>query len=475
MGTVRTVGTDEARRGHAGTRFGWWPLVTVLLCLCAPVPLISQEANLTIYGDGRVVVRRALPIPLQRGANQIVADLGARELDPGTLAPLDEGVSLRGARIVEATGVEGSLRRSLGREVEFLVRDDTAGPRYLRGTLLSLEPVAVRVDGRVRYAFPGAPVFHDSLVQLAPRVELALEATRAHGATRLMYVVQGLTWSASYTVVAPRAGAGPGAAAGTATIRNPGGLSFRGASVQLLAGDVRRAAPPGQPMRMLAGRVAAAQVAEVAEPVEEGVGGTHVYTLPGTLDVVPGETRSVPLFAAATAQIEPGYVLRAQTYGPIREWPDAMRDLHPETRFRVRRAAGTPFGATPLPAGVVRVFQPDSAGRPQLVGEVQIAHTAPGTDLRLTTGTEFDLTATRTQITFERRGDRETISSYRVVLRNPKREGVTVSVQDQFPGSYEVLSSSVPPERLSATLVAFPVRVPAGGETALEYRVRARW
>ena len=91
------------------------------------------------------------------------------------------------------------------------------------------------------------------------------------------------------------------------------------------------------------------------------------------------------------------------------------------------------------------------------------------------TGTAFDLTAQRTQLTFEPRSQREAVSSYRVVIQNAKTVDVTVEVLEEFPGQWEVLSSSVPPERLSASSVRFPVPVPAGGEATLEYRVRVKW
>jgi hypothetical protein len=120
-------------------------------------------------------------------------------------------------------------------------------------------------------------------------------------------------------------------------------------------------------------------------------------------------------------------------------------------------------------------LSPDSAGRLQLLGEVAIPHTPATRELHLATGTAFDVTAERTQLTFEPRGRRESVSSYRVVIRNAKSEAITVQVLDVFPGEWEVLSSSVSPERLSASSVRFPVPVAAGSEATLEYRVRVKW
>jgi hypothetical protein len=200
-----------------------------------------------------------------------------------------------------------------------------------------------------------------------------------------------------------------------------------------------------------------------------------VYTLPGTVDFTPGESRTVALFPRAEVRVEPEYVLRHNLYVWQVRQGQPEQDLHPEIGYLARRPRGTAFGDAPLPAGTVRVLAPDSAGRLQLVGEVPIQHTPAGRELHLSTGTAFDVTAQRTQVTFEPHGSREAVSSYRVTIQNAKRDAVTVQVLDEFPGQNEVLSSSVPPERLSASSVRFPVAVAAGGEATLEYRVRVRW
>ena len=443
------------------------------LCVMAGA-LEAQQTSLTIYQDARVVVRRTVAVPVPRGVSTVPVDLGARSVDPGTLVALDDGVQVRGVETSAATGTEAALRRALGREIEFMLTSPDSGVRFVRGTLLSLDPPAVRVQGRVVYNLPGTPAFPESLVSLVPRVDLTVEAARALPALRLAYQATGLQWRASYALVLPRGSAGRGAMTGLATIENPGGLDFEGAEVQLLAGEVRRAAQA--PRGFAEGAVMMrAQAAPAPGPVEEAVGETHVYTLPGTVDLAPGETNTVALFPRAEAQVEPEYLLRHNWYAFQSRQPQPEQDIHAEVSYLVRRQARTPFGDTPLPAGTVRVLSPDSSGRPQLLGEVEIQHTPAGRELHLATGTAFDLTAERTQLTFEPRGNREAVSSYRVVIRNAKDGAVTVQVLDQFPGEWEVLSSSVAAERLSASSVRFPVPVPAGGEATLEYRVRVKW
>jgi hypothetical protein len=433
----------------------------------------AQGTSLTIYQDGRVVVRRAIAVAVPRGVSTLPVALGARNVDPATLVALDDGVEIRGATQSAATGLEASLRRAVGHDLEFMVPRGDSGPRFVRATLLALDPQTVRLGGRVLYTFPGTPAFPDSLVSLAPQVEVTVAAERAQRSLRIAYLANGLQWRASYALVLPRDRGGRGSVAGYATIEDPGGLTFQGAEVQLLAGEVRRASPSPRPYAEGMAVLRAAAVA--APPTEQAVGETHVYTLAGTVDLEPGVTRTVALFPRADVTVEPEYVLRHPSFVFQSRQDQPERDVHAEVSYLVRRPRATAFGDAPLPAGVVRVLAPDSAGRLQLVGEAQIEHTPAGRELHLVTGTAFDITAQRTQLTFEPGAKRSAVSSYRVTIQNAKSDSVTVQVLDEFPGRFDVLSSSVPAERLSASSVRFPVRVPAGGEATLEYRVRVRW
>ena len=460
------------RRTWSGARLA--AACAVPLCLCASVPRLSaQETSLTIYNDGRLLVRRTWPRPVAAGTSSVSIDLGVRDFEPSSIVALDDGLRVTGTWLSVGTGPEAALRRAVGRDLVFR-NQFGSGIHFQRGTVLSADPLAVRTDSGIVYTLPGTPVFPDSLVQLQPRVELAFEATRALPSLRLMYMSSGLSWNASYALLLPRGGTGQGLVSGTAQISNDGAVAIPSAEVQLLAGVVRQAGGGPRPMAMARSRDAVAGAAFV-EASQEAVGGTHVYTLPGTINFVPGETRTLPLFPSGTAEVAPEFRLSGQTYGPQAMWPDAMRDLHPDINYKVRRPAQTPFGSVPLPGGVVRVFDQDSAGRPQLVGEVAIDHTPAGRDLRLTTGTAFDITAQRTQTAYERRGDRESLSSYKVDLQNAMAIPAVVVVTDQCPLRCDIVTSSVPGEQPTANTMGFRVTVPAGGSASLTYQLRSRW
>ena len=68
-----------------------------------------------------------------------------------------------------------------------------------------------------------------------------------------------------------------------------------------------------------------------------------------------------------------------------------------EMTYILKRALKTPFGDKPLPGGTARIYNPDSDGRLQLVGEASFGHSAAGEDVSLYAGNSFDLTAKRVQ------------------------------------------------------------------------------
>jgi hypothetical protein len=153
-----------------------------------------------------------------------------------------------------------------------------------------------------------------------------------------------------------------------------------------------------------------------------------------------------------------------------------------EVFYTLKRPRKTEFGDRPLPGGTVRLFQADSAGRAQLVGEAGMDHTPAGEDVRLSAGTAFDLTARRVQTSYTTRRDSTragwrtlATADYRVTVRNATDSAVTVDVHEERGGEWSVLQSSVPAEKVSSTITRFRVKAAARGETVLTYRVRVVW
>jgi hypothetical protein len=100
--------------------------------------------------------------------------------------------------------------------------------------------------------------------------------------------------------------------------------------------------------------------------------------------------------------------------------------------------------------------------------------------VRLRLGEAFDVTADKKQTDFKRREPTNPASyvfesAYEVVVRNAKKEAVTVTVREPVPGDWTMLEESKPHARVAAGTAEWRVDVPAGGETTLRYRVSVRY
>ena len=454
--------------------------LVVLGALAAPLPRgpaapLSAQTSITIYNDGRVLVRREMSVAVPKGASNHKVALGS--LDPASLFPLDSGVAITRLTYDGATDEESALRRSVGRRVVFRLPEskDT-----LSALVLGVDPLRLQLpDGRVTFQPPGAALYPGDVVVADPTANLDLWSSRARERLRLGFFTGGATWQASYQMML---GGRTARVAGMAVVESQG-LRADNADIQLLAGSVGRAEKQPEPPRPLQ-RLEASMDRADAAAVEQRVGEFHLYSLPGKSTLRPGLTTSVALFEPVEVPYERNYVVR----GLVPYWgylPQQGEETEApvEVSYTLKRPHQSEFGDRPLPGGVARIYQPDSAGRAQLVGEAALDHTPAGRDLRLDAGIAFDLTARRIQTGYVTRRDStkahgvRTVATadYRVTVRNATDSVATVDVIEERAGEWAVLSSSVAAEKLSSTRTRFRVKVPARGEAAVTYRLRIVW
>jgi len=454
---------------------------TAFLSICPAVPL-SAQTSLTIYNDGRVLVRRTVPLAVSKGATVQRLTLGA--LDPATIFSLDSSVTVMGLSYDGAVDEASALRRSVGKRIVFRLAPGPSGSRdTISALVLGVDPLRLQLpDGRISFTPPGLALYPPDVVVAEPTAHLSVRSGQAIDKLRLGYFTGGASWQASYQVIL---GKGDARVTGMAVLSSES-LRAEDAEVQLLAGSVSRAqpkAPPPQPL-MREMRAAAADAATDQFAGEQRVGEFHLYTLAGRSTLLPGLTTSVALFQPAQVKYEKSYVV----HGDVPYWgflPQQGEETEPpvEVVYTLTRPRKSDFGDRPLPGGVARLYQPDSAGGLQLVGEAVINHTPAGNDLKLNAGTAFDITAKRVQTGYVTRRDStkargvHTVATadYRVTLKNATDSVVTVLVQEERAGEWSVVSSSLPAEKVSSTIARFRVRVPATGEAVLTYRIRVIW
>jgi hypothetical protein len=454
--------------------------VTVLAMVSATPGVLRGQTSLSIYSDGRVVVRRTLPQELKKGRNAVTVQFDG--LDPATLFSPDTAVTVAGATVRYPSSANDALGRAIGQTISF-VSEGVGRRDTVKATVIRVDPPQYRLaDGRLLLAPPGQPLFPSELVRTTPEATLALDATRNRTNTQLAYVAQGVTWEATYQAII---GGGQASIGGAATVTSQS-LRSDSADIQLVAGTINRTREvPAAQQEALGGVMAMrAQAAKESAPSEQAVGETHVYSLPSRLALEPGVPVTTALFPRTSTAVTQEFVVPGVL--PWRGWFGQQQgDQNPvpvQVWYTFKRAKGSPFGDRPLPGGTMQLYQADSSARLQLIGEATIGHTPAAKDVRVQSGDAFDVTAERVQTDYNqeslaplRRGlpPRQRITaSYRVTVTSAKTDTVTVDVRESHFGSWTVTESSVPAEKLSSTETRFRMRVPAGGQAVLTYTLQ---
>jgi hypothetical protein len=455
--------------------------VVMAFALLTPHSSLVAQAptSLTLYNDGRVLVRRTLPIDLPKGDSEQRLTLGV--LDPASVFPLDDGVNFVNTGYDAAVDEASVLRRAIGRRIKY--RTGVGGNDTSSAELAGVDPERWRLkDGSIQFYRPGALMYPADLVALEPTLRASVSAASARRGLKVGYFTQGGGWSASYEVVL--AGRDPARITGRAVV-NGGPLSIEDAELQLLAGEVSAAAPqPYAGPRAQAMKVSANAMEERAV-AEQKVGEFHLYSIPGRASLAPGRTETIGLFEPTSAKVTRSFQVTGQIpyWGGLPQFGDE-EEVPVTVTYTVLRPRKTDLGDRPLPGGVVRLYEPDSAGRVQLIGESSIEHSPAGEDLRLNAGNAFDLTAKRIQTNYSTRRDSlptggccRTVATadYKVTLSNAGDGAATVEVVEVRGGEWSIVSSSVKPEKVSSTRTSFKVSVPARGKATLTYRVRVIW
>ena len=375
------------------------------------------------------------------------------------------------------------LEKFVGRKVTVVtpVRNP-AGPsgetREEAEVLASNGGVVLKFPDRIETAAPGRIVYPEVPGNLRARPTLVISlhspADRAQK-LELTYLTGGLSWLADY--VANLAPDGRSLdLAGWVTLTNQSGIAYPGATLQLVAGDVHRVE---QPRRMLAAAPMAKSMAEAPAMKEEGLFEYHLYTLDRPTTLKENQTKQVALLTARNVPVRKEFVLKGDSWYYQDRYGELGDKLKVGVFIEFDNRAESSLGI-PLPKGVVRVYQRDSAGRPQFIGEDAIDHTPKNEKVRLRLGDAFDVTARRRQTDFRSLGP---VGQYRHVcetafqldLANAKKEPVTVSVLEPLQGDWEIVQNSQPFTRESAGLAKFLISVPAEGNATLTYRARVRW
>src|SRR5687768_12890404 len=215
---------------------------------------------------------------------------------------------------------------------------------------------------------------------------------------------------------------------------------------------------------------------EAAAPMsQEAFSDYHLYTLARKTTVNNNQTKQVSMLGSSGFQVDKRYIVNGQNFyyrnaqNPGAPIKDVVQLFY---QFKNDQRAGL---GMPMPAGTVRVYQADSKGGVQFVGEDRIGHTPKDETLKLKIGNAFDVVAERKQVDFQRIAPNVYDVEYEVVLRNHKTTPITVEVNEQIGGTWRIRRSPHQARKTDRWAEQSKVPVAADGEVKVNYRVRVTY
>jgi hypothetical protein len=427
-------------------------------------PRDRTALEVTVYqGFGMIRDTRRV----EAGAREIAWTHVARSLDAGTALLLSDArrVDVAGMRFEPELGPYGLLA-----EGDRVILVSPTGER-IEATVASPMGLIYRSGDRLILEWKGHVEVPDpaGVLDPAPTLRWDLAAPFGGGSLTTAYLAGGLTWSADYVAVLEDDDRM--ALDGNATVQNSAGIAFPDATLQLVAGVVRRAG--GIEPRFARGM--AAQDLQMAAPevTREALGEYHLYTVGAPVTLDREATSRLELFRAASVPIVRQLVLEGQAWrfqGRQGELPPE----HPQIRVQFQNDREDGLGE-PLPAGTLHAYGRDASGDLQFLGDGSIPHTPAGEEVRITIGQAFDVTARRTQTDWRRIDERTEESAWQIEIRNAGERSRQVLVVESFSGDWTILEESRPHERVDAQTARWTVDVPAEGSATLTYRVRVSY
>jgi len=447
----------------------------------------QQSVSVSIYNQDLALVKDTRKTNLKTGLNMLaLRDVSAqirpetallRSINaPGSLTLLEQNFDF------DLLTPEKLLEKYVGKTVTIVKTNPVTGAETSeQATVLSTNNgVVLKMGNRIVTGIPGRIEYDDVPANLRDRPTLITQINNKgvqNQTVELSYLTGGLGWKADY-VAELNDKEDKLDLSGWVTLTNTSGASYKNAKLQLVAGDINRVQPQMRPAMMRKMDMVAAEAAP-APMAEEGLLEYHLYTLDRPTTIAENQTKQVALLSASGVPVKKELVLKGADYYYSGQYGEIGTKMKVGVFVEFENKEASKLGM-PLPKGVMRVYKKDSKGNAQFVGEDNIDHTPKNEVVRLKLGDAFDVTADKKQTDFKvlpnpSKGHSAYESAYELVLKNAKKEKVTVTVQEPIGGDWKIISESAPHNKANSHLAIWKIDVPAESSSTLTYRVQVKY
>ena len=427
------------------------------------------QLSLTVYNTDLALVQDVRHLDVPAGRTRLEFKDVSADIRPETVTLSGNGLAVVEQNFdYDLLTPAKMMEKAVGKQIKIIRTIPGTGKETAEtATVLSVnDGVILRIGNRIEaLRDDGIPtrVEFDSIpenLRASPTLSITVDAASAGARdVTLSYLTTGLSWKADYVAMFDEAESSL-RLQGWVTLTNKSGTSYKDAKTELVAGDINLVSTEQEYWQREQTRRNSNRGAGMGANNQESIADYLLYSLPERVTVAENQTKQVGLIDLHGVKAVKTYEYRAP-YFTSNESPEHVSSV---LKFsNVERA---------LPAGIVRVYMHDDSGESKFVGENDLDHSPAGSDVAITIGEAFDVTAQATLVSSERIYGSRTRYAISYAFRNAQPKPVTVDLRQSGlwrDGKVDV--ESLPSKRIDANTLGWSVPVPANGETVLTFTV----
>lgn len=458
-------------------RIAFWPLLIVVVVTGSGIFAVAKDqpgegVELTVYNQDLALVKERRVLELPSGVGELRFTDVAALIDPASVwfrSLTDPKVKVLEQNYeYDVISDAKLLQKYLGQKIRLATVKGETYEGYLVGTganlIIASKPeggeVKVINSGQIQGIFfpelPGGLVVRPTLVWLLSNPNRAGKQQ-----VEVTYLTGGLSWKADYVATVNQTDDRLDLI-GWVTLNNESGSEYKEAKLKLVAGEVNRVIEEKpEAAKVFLMRAAKEEVADAGFE-EESFFEYHLYTLGRSTTIKNNQVKQVELLTAASIPVKKLFIYE----GAIN--PDKVKVM-----LELKNSKENNMGM-PLPKGRIRVQKADSEGSLQFIGEDRIDHTPKDEKVRVYMGNAFDIKGERIRTEVRELSKNSREESYRITLRNHKKEPVTVTAVEHLNrwSEWQIIKKDHDFVKTEAGKAEFTVTIPADGEKTINYTVR---
>jgi len=423
--------------------------------------LLFQDVRVTIYNDNIGLVKDTREFELKKGRTKLEFTNVASTIDPTSV-----GFKAKDVNIVEQNyeydliNSSKLLEKYTDREITTTTKEGTV----YSGTLLSFDDKnltikdksGVKILRRENIEKIDLPEIPEGLITKPTLVWWLDSKRKGKSRCEVSYLAGGLNWHADYVGILEKNEKSMDLS-GWVTAENRSGTSYENAKLKVVAGkphrvEKKRFVPYAKGMRV--------EAAMAPRFKERAFFEYHIYDLKGKTTLKNNSEKQITFISPTNVRTKKVYIY------------EGGKNVKVKLKFKNSKSAGL---GIPLPMGKVRLYKEDVDKSLEFIGEDRIEHTPKDETVRLYLGDAFDLVGERKVVSTRKIADRVREESYKIKIRNHKKEKVTVNIIEKLWGDWEILKSNKKYEKLDAHTIKFVVDILSDKEAIVTYTARFVW